>query len=194
MKFINIDDLIDDAFAKVDNWNNFFGRAHLDEATSSKLQSLEAAERTNQILVKRAEAERLERERLMQLKRDQIERDLKAKAKREALEAIEQHNLLLLDGLCTLSNDIVKGVIDAVTEDIGEVVQVNYLIITDIKAMLTSIIAGKSYKLNTTTMWWLRQVVKGSEAVADPTLATTIDVLSEIIEVFNESGFKLSLI
>lgn len=194
MKFINIDDLIDDAFAKVDNWNNFFGRAHLDEATSSKLQSLEAAERTNQILVKRAEAERLERERLMQLKRDQIERDLKAKAKREALEAIEQHNLLLLDGLCTLSNDIVKGVIDAVTEDIGEVVQVSYLIITDIKAMLTSIIAGKSYKLNTTTMWWLRQVVKGSEAVADPKLATTIDVLSEIIEVFNESGFKLSLI
>lgn len=193
MKFINIDDLIDNAFAKVDNWNNFFDRAHLDEATSSKLQSLEVAERTNQILVKRAEAERLARERLMQLKRDQIERDLKAKAKFEALELIGRHNLALLDELCALSNDIVKGVIDAVTEDIGEVVQVSYLIITDIKAMLTSFLAGNSYTLNATTMWWLRQVAKGSEDVVDPKLATTIDVLSEIIEAFNESGFKLSL-
>lgn len=50
MKFINIDDLIDNAFAKVDNWNNFFDRAYLGETTSSKLQSLEVGHKTISVI------------------------------------------------------------------------------------------------------------------------------------------------
>lgn len=194
--YICIDDIIDAAFEHHDNIKMFRDpdSSFLDEDIRSKLFSLEVAERTNKIISKREELARLERERLLELKRQQIARDLLRKEEAEKAEALKNSQLRVLHDTRALANDVVAGVAESVSLEIAEVVRICYNIVTDLSDMFTHAIDRKKFTLQPSTRWWLGQLSPG---LADPTdlrLAVTLDVLREVVNIFSDSGFKMSLV
>lgn len=194
--YICIDDIIDAAFEQQDNVKMFRDpdSSFLDEDIRNKLFSLEVAERTNKIISKREELARLERERLLELKRQQIARDLLRKEEAERAETLKNNQLRILHDTRVLANDVVAGVAGSVSSEIAEVVRICYNIVTDLSDMFIHAIDQKRFTLQPSTRWWLGQLSPG---LADPTdlrLAVTLDVLREVVNIFSDSGFKISLV
>lgn len=192
--YICIDDVIDAAFQRQDNIEilSDSDSSYLDEEIRGKLYSLEVAERTNKLILKREAIAREERERLLAIKRQQIADDLLRKEKAaKALALKEQQRAALLKAR-TLASDVVAGVALQVDPEIAEVVRVCYNIVVDLANMYDHAIDRTKYTLQPQTQWWLGQLDPGLADPVDLRLAVTLDVLREVMNIFTESGFQMS--
>lgn len=191
--YICIDDVIDAAFQRQDNFKILSDSdpSYLDEEIRGKLYSLEVAERTNKLISEREALAREKRERLLALKRQQIADDLLRKEKAAEALALKERQLAALTEAKTLANDVVSGVASEVNLEIAEVVRICYNIVVDLADMYSHAIDRTKYTLQPQTQWWLGQLDPGLADPVDLRLAVTLDVLREVVNIFSESGFQM---
>lgn len=193
--YICIDDVIDAAFQRQDNVRAFCNPkvSALDEDIRSKLYSLHVAEEANKIISQKEELARAERERIINLKREQIASDLLRKEKAEKAEALKKTQRRVLHDTTKLAHDVVAGVAASVLDEIAEVVRICYNIIVDLFDMFNHAIDKEKFILQSSTRWWLGQLSPGLATPTDLGLAVALDVLREVVNIFSDAGFKLSL-
>lgn len=192
--YICIDDVIDAAFQRQDSIRTLSDSdsSYLDEEIRGKLYTLEVAERTNKLILKREAIAREERERLLAIKRQQIADDLLRKEKAAKALALKERQRAALLKARTLASDVVAGAALQVDPEIAEVVRVCYNIVVDLANMYDHAIDRTKYTLQPQTQWWLGQLNPGLADPVDLRLAVTLDVLREVVNIFTESGFQMS--
>ena len=192
--YICIDDVIDAAFKRQDSIKALAGSdaGHLDEGLRDKLYSLEIAERTNELISKREALAREKREYLIALQRQQITDDLIRKEKIAKALALKEQHRAALHRASNLANDVIAGVVSQVNQEIAEVVDVCYGIVTDLTSMYNHAIDRTKYNIQPSTQWWLGQLSSGLADPVDLRLIVTLDVLREVVNIFSESGFQMS--